>query len=150
MFASIRRWWGKGPDQFAEQKAALKRLDALAPLKFTPDKSTTAASNEEDAFICREAVINRHQRIDGFEFSLMPRLQSRFREESVLARRVYDDAIMRNLARAGVASLMGDRYALITPLRKYDLHRESSGIPDVLAVEETLDHIGLPLATVQV
>lgn len=40
--------------------------------------------------------------------------------------------------------------ALITPLRKYDLHRESSGIPDVLAVEETLDHIGLPLATAQV
>ena len=39
---------------------------------------------------------------------------------------------------------------LITPLRKYDLHRESSGIPDVLAMEETLDHIGLPLATVQV
>ena len=39
---------------------------------------------------------------------------------------------------------------LITPLRKYDLHRESSGIPDVLAVEETLDHIGLPLATAQV
>ncbi len=38
----------------------------------------------------------------------------------------------------------------ITPLRKYDLHRESSGIPDVLAVEETLDHIGLPLATAQV
>ena len=40
--------------------------------------------------------------------------------------------------------------AIITPLRKYDLHRESSGIPDVLAVEETLDHIGLPLATAQV
>ena len=39
---------------------------------------------------------------------------------------------------------------IITPLRKYDLHRESSGIPDVLAVEETLDHIGLPLATAQV
>ena len=39
---------------------------------------------------------------------------------------------------------------LITPLRKYDLHRESSGIPDVLAVEETLDHMGLPLAAVQV
>ena len=39
---------------------------------------------------------------------------------------------------------------VITPLRKYDLHRESSGIPDVLAVEETLDHIGLPLATAQV
>ena len=39
---------------------------------------------------------------------------------------------------------------IITPLRKYDLHRESSGIPDVLAVEETLDHMGLPLAAVQV
>lgn len=39
---------------------------------------------------------------------------------------------------------------VITPLRKYDLHRESSGIPDVLAVEETLDHMGLPLAAVQV
>ena len=53
-----------------------------------------------------------------------------------------------------VSSLCGigcqQKYQYITPLRKYDLHRESSGIPDVLAVEETLDHIGLPLATVQV
>ena len=113
MFATIRRWIGKAPEQDTGRQAALHRLDAIAPLKFVPDKTAAEVSAEEHAFICREAVINRHQRIEGFEFSLTPRFQSRFREQSALARRVYDDAIMRNLSRASVSSLLGDRYALM-------------------------------------
>ena len=63
----------------------------------------------------------------------------------------YDLAILDlGLPRMDGLELLRRLRARITPLRKYDLHRESSGIPDVLAVEETLDHIGLPLATVQV
>lgn len=113
MFATIRHWLGKPPDQKFAERAALQALDAVAPLKFAPENAPPAAANEEHAYICRETVINRHERIDGFEFSLSPRLQSRFTAQSALAKRVHDDAILRNLSHARVASLLGERYAFV-------------------------------------
>ena len=113
MFALIRRWLGLIPKRSTEQHEAFQRLDAVAPLKSAPEKIVAAKMNEELSFICREPVINRQERIDGYEFSLSRRLQSRFRERSEIVRRVYDDAIMRNLSQSGVSSLLGERYAFI-------------------------------------
>jgi EAL and modified HD-GYP domain-containing signal transduction protein len=113
MFALIRRWLGIGPDRSAAQQDALQMLDALAPLKFASENLAPARVNEAQAFICREVVINRQQKIDGYEFSLSPRLQSRFSEKSARVKQVCDDAILRNLSCLGVPSLLGNSQAII-------------------------------------
>lgn len=118
MLEMIRRWLGIGSTRSSEQQDAFQQLNALAPLKsapeqITPEKSAVAEVNEEHSFVCREAVLNRDERIDGYEFSLSRRLQSRVLERSALVQRVYDDAMLRNLSRSGVSSLLGHRFALI-------------------------------------
>jgi len=84
----------------------------VAPLKTAP-KDTAATGHEASSFVCREAILDRNERIAGYEFALGRELQSRMLEKSALIRRVYDDAMLRNLAPLGVSSLLGNRFAII-------------------------------------
>jgi len=84
---AIRRWLGIAPQGLAPQEAS--------------------------SFVCREAVLNRNERIGGYEFSLKRKLQARMLERSALIRRAYDEAMLHNLAPLGVSSLLGDRLAFI-------------------------------------
>lgn len=113
MFDFIRRWLGQAPAGKSEQQAAFRKLEALAPLKSAPEKTGAQEENQQHSFVCREAVLNREERIEGYEFSLSRRLQSRVQEKSALLQRVYDDAMLRNLSQSGVSSLLGERYAFI-------------------------------------
>ncbi len=112
MFEKISRWLGLAPAEKVEQ-VAFRKLEALAPLKSAPEKKVALEESQQHSFVCREAVLNRDERIDGYEFSLSRRLQSRVQEKSALVQRVYDDAMLRNLSLSGVSSLLGDRFALI-------------------------------------
>lgn len=89
---------------------AFEQLNTVAPLKTT--KATTAGS-EESSFVCREAILDRKERIAGYEFALGRALQSRMLEQSVLIRKIYDDAMLRNLVPLAVPSLLGSRIAFI-------------------------------------
>jgi len=109
---NIRNWLGNKTGE-AEPQDAFRQLNTVAPLK-TEQKGVSAENGQEaSSFICRESVLDRAERIAGYEFALGRELQSRMLEKSALIRRVYDDAMLRNLAPLGVSSLLGERFAFI-------------------------------------
>jgi len=68
---------------------------------------------KSSSFIRREAILDRNERIAGYEFALGQKVQSRLMDKSALIRRVYDEAMLGNLAPLGVSSLLGGRSAFI-------------------------------------
>ncbi len=111
MFEKIRRSLGIAPATSPEPQDAFQQLNAAAPLKSAQEGITAAGGKH--SFICREAVLNRDERIGGYLFSMNRRLPSRMLEKSLLVQRVQDDAILSNLALQGVVSMLGHRHAFI-------------------------------------
>jgi len=112
MFNKIRSLMG-GTGEESSQQDAFQQLNAVAPLKPQHKEKQPGEAKEEPSFVCREAVLDRAERIAGYEFALGRELQSRMLANSALIRRVYDDAMLRNLAPLGVSSLLGKRLAFI-------------------------------------
>jgi len=81
------------------------RLNSEAPLK--------SAREAGHAFVRREAVLNRAERIAGYEFSLSTSLQTRTSLGGEAAKRAYDAALLAQLSLHGVTSLLGNRLAFI-------------------------------------
>lgn len=88
------------PDSFA-------RLNDVAPLR------SAQTEDNESSFVCREPILNRSERIAGYEFLLPQHLHSRLASKSAAVRRAYDDALIRNLDSAGVGSLLEHRLAFV-------------------------------------
>lgn len=105
----IRRLMGSTIADAGTQEA-FQQLNTVAPLKTTKD---TVAGQEESSFVCREAILDRKEHIAGYVFALGRALQSRMLEQSALIRKVYDDAMLRNLVPLAVPALLGKRIAFI-------------------------------------
>lgn len=110
MFKSIRRLLGGSPKEPSPQ-ASFQQLNAVAPLK--PSIEGASKEHIHNAFICREAILDRNERIAGYEFALGQQVQARMMDKSAVIRRVYDDVMLNNLAPLGVSSLLGERSAVI-------------------------------------
>ena len=113
MFKALRRLVGIAPAA-ADSNEAFSQLNTLVPLK--PIQSDAPVSNEtreNTSFVCREAVLNRNERVAGYQFSLGRKLRASLLERNAVIRRTYDEAMLGNLAPLGVSSLLGDRFALI-------------------------------------
>jgi c-di-GMP phosphodiesterase len=113
MFEMIRSLLGMGPTRSGKSEEAFRKLNVVAPLKYAPKPIPAEGADQGFSFVCREAILNRDERIDGYQFSLERKLQSRMMERSALIQRVYDDSMLRNLAPLGVSSLLGQRFAFI-------------------------------------
>lgn len=111
MFDSILRLLGFAPG-FSDQDS-FRQLNEVAPLK--PEQAAMPGENvqKSSSFIRREAILDRNERIAGYEFALGQKVQSRLMDKSALIRRVYDEAMLGNLAPLGVSSLLGGRSAFI-------------------------------------
>ena len=111
MFDSILRLLGVAP-RFSDQDS-FQQLNEVAPLK--PEQAAVPGENvqKSSSFIRREAILDRNERIAGYEFALGQKVQSRLMDKSALIRRVYDEAMLGNLAPLGVSSLLGGRSAFI-------------------------------------
>lgn len=68
---------------------------------------------EITSFLGREAILDREERIVGYEFSLNARMRSRIQDVRERVQKVYDDALLRNLSGLKVDSLLGDRLAFV-------------------------------------
>ena len=112
MFDSIRRLMGGSPKEPSAQ-ATFQQLNAVAPLKPSLDGAAKEKVPKSSSFICREAILDRNERIAGYEFALGHKVQSRMMDKSAVIRRVYDDVMLNNLAPLGVSSLLGERNAFI-------------------------------------
>lgn len=73
-----------------------------------------SAKSEISAFVCRDHMFDRSERIRGYEFSLDRQQQSRFADRSPLIRRVYDDALLRELAASRMGDALVDQVAIVT------------------------------------
>lgn len=111
MFDSILRLLGVAP-RFSDQDS-FRQLNEVAPLK--PEQAAVPGKNVQkgSSFIRREAILDRNERIAGYEFALGQKVQNRLLDKSALIRRVYDEAMLSNLAPLGVSSLLGGRSAFI-------------------------------------
>lgn len=98
--------------------AAEKPLQAdaavAAALAATGRRPAVAGAAPASAdFVRREALIDRAERIAGYEFSLLCGLQQRLKNRSGSARRAFDAALLTRLALQGGDSLLGQRLAFV-------------------------------------
>lgn len=126
MFESLRRALGGAQKEEASPQASFQQLNEVAPLK--PAQSASPKESGHSSFICREAILDRNERIAGYEFALGLGVQARMMDKSALIRRVYDEAMLNNLAPLGVSTLLGERNAFIR------LSVESLTIPQLEAL----------------
>lgn len=78
---------------------------SATPLLANDSPAATLPSNEpstdnDRSFICRAPLIDRHERIAGYEFSLKRNLQNRLQGRSTAARRAYDEVLLKSLVTA--------------------------------------------------
>lgn len=116
MLHFFRRLLAKGAHQKSSPgpEAAFERLKEVAPLKSEVERHVlSGVETVGHSFVCREAVLGRQERVAGYEFTLPESIQSRLQGKRELVQRVYDDALLRNLASMGVHSLLGHRLAFV-------------------------------------
>lgn len=99
------------------QPSAKATDDGPPPPPPPPQKSgkTLPASTAEEAqsFVCREPLLNRNQRIAGYQFSLPEEVELRLQSGMEFLPKIYDDAILRNLTSLGDDALLGSRLAFV-------------------------------------
>lgn len=102
------------PAAMATQTDAYRRLDQEIPLQGEAGRQ---------AFVRREAILDAHEKVAGYEFSLQGGLRSRLEQHAVMARRAYDAALIGRLAANDISSLLGHRLAFVC------LYPESLALP---------------------
>lgn len=127
MFESLRRVFG-GTQKKPSPEEYFQQLNEVAPLKLSQSGAEKEDAHGSASFICREAILDRTEHIAGYEFALGKGVQARMMDKSAVIRRVYDEAMLGNLAPLGVSSLLGERSAFIR------LSVESLKIPQLEAL----------------
>lgn len=104
-------------------------LDKLAPLKETsaaiaPPPSVAQPGNRSEgvadrSVICREAVLDREQRVTGYEFMLRGGIRDRVRVQSRRIFHVYNEVVIQNLLQFSIHTLLDHRQAFITVIDSF-------------------------------
>lgn len=124
MFEALLRFFtgkGKETDGKPAPNKEFQLLNKLAPIKDTVEGATTEAkptggdSSAEAAHsvVCREAVLNREQRVAGYEFTLRKSMRQRIRHSGAAILRLYDDVLVKNLVGMQIERLLGERLAFV-------------------------------------
>lgn len=85
---------------------AFQRLNEIAPLRSDPQ-------SVRRSFVCREPILNRQEKVAGYEFLLNQRLHKRFSGKNPALRRAYDDGLIINLSLSAMGSLLGHRLSFV-------------------------------------
>jgi EAL and modified HD-GYP domain-containing signal transduction protein len=86
---------------------------------------------ETSAFICREALLGRDQKIVGYEFSHPLSLQSNIMKKRARVRQFYDEVLLRHLAELHLESFLGERLVLLGIASISLAHPMLSNLPKV-------------------
>ncbi|HEY0562554.1 MAG TPA: HDOD domain-containing protein [Methylophilus sp.] len=109
----------RAPSTRQASKLKLARLNALTPLKHTLQPPHTAAQPQNLAqapqalppsAVCREAVLNRAQKVAGYAFSLTYNV----RRHSEVIQSLCDDMLLMNLLEMDIQRLLGKRLTFIS------------------------------------
>jgi c-di-GMP phosphodiesterase len=98
--------------------------DALADTSPAASPAATGLEGEADAavarsVICREAVLNREQRVAGYQFMLRKSTRDRIHGQSRRIHHVYNEVLVRNLIQYSIDTLLGHRLAFIDVLDSF-------------------------------
>ena len=103
------------------QKAAFRKLDAVAPLVSEAHAapvevvthSSTPLAPASHSIVRREAVLGNDRRVAGYAFSLVYQANPRVLASSTGIQRLYDKVLLRNLNVMGVQRLLEHRLAFV-------------------------------------
>ena len=123
MASFFNRLLGKGEPAVAATKVAANGaaggtlpMPARAPdhERVQTGKTQPAAETEPvQSFVCREPVLDRNERIAGYQFSLPEEVELRLQSDFEFLQKIYDDAVLRNLTSLGDDALLGPRLAFV-------------------------------------
>jgi EAL and modified HD-GYP domain-containing signal transduction protein len=107
MLGLLRRMWGAAEKPLHAEPAIATIATA------TPRPAAAVATLAPGDFMRRETLIDRAERIAGYEFSLFSGLQQRLKSRGGSARRAFDAALLTRLTLQGGSSLLGQRLAFV-------------------------------------
>lgn len=107
MFKIIRALFSRRAAQ-PQQAQTFERLNEVAPLR-----NNQQAHASERSFVCREPILNRLEKVAGYEFLLNQRLHKRFSGKNPALRKAYDAGLIINLSTLGTGKLLGHRLSFI-------------------------------------
>ncbi|MDA8092661.1 MAG: HDOD domain-containing protein [Betaproteobacteria bacterium] len=99
------------------ERAPIKQAPAAAPGESRrPPEAVNAEAGEDKSpsLICREAILDRTQRVAAYEFMLNPNARSRIRASSERVLRLYDEVLVQHILDLRPERLLGHRLAFIT------------------------------------
>ncbi|MCL2021796.1 MAG: HDOD domain-containing protein [Betaproteobacteria bacterium] len=115
MFAFLRGIFGK-PKRDKVGEAKTPEVSALPSAHITSthaEEEKQAPDDPTNAFLCRETILGRDQRIIGYEFSHPQQVHARLIDKRARARQYYDGALLSQLAGMQLESIIGQRLAFL-------------------------------------
>ncbi|MGB0129512.1 MAG: HDOD domain-containing protein [Rhodocyclaceae bacterium] len=94
-------------------------LNAAAPVLGIPGASGAVPDPGQSSFICREALLNRDQRVAGYEFMLRRSARGRVLGQSRRIHHVYSDVVVGNMVQFSIGRLLGHRKAFVAVLDSF-------------------------------
>ncbi len=70
-------------------------------------------ANATSSIICREAILNKSQKVAAYSFGLTQNVKARLAKSSALAQSLYDDALIESVIRMNIEALQGRRFVFI-------------------------------------
>jgi EAL and modified HD-GYP domain-containing signal transduction protein len=107
MFQFLRKLFGK------KAPPGKKKTVRGEPRGNGPPKSESQRATANHTFVCRDSILNRDQRIAGYEFSLHKRLHERLSGKSLVVRRAYDEVLLRHLDSTNAGSILSNRMVVV-------------------------------------
>ncbi|MBK8752179.1 MAG: hypothetical protein IPL99_11290 [Candidatus Competibacteraceae bacterium] len=127
LFAFFSNRWIR--NRAAAEQRDFQMLNALAPVKdadpagvatMQTEHGDPAGSAAARSVICREAVLNREQRVAGYEFMLRGKIHEQMRMPNRRPHyRFYNEVMINHLLQDSVSKLLGHRHAFITVLGSF-------------------------------
>lgn len=132
------------PQARQEERRRFEELNRQAPLRASGDGGAPPAA--ADAYLCRETVLGRDQRVAGYQFMLHEGTRNRIRTRGRRIHHVYAEVLVRNLAQAQVARLLGHRAAFLDIPDSFLEHPCLLELPpaNTVLVVTSLDEDGAP------
>ena len=116
MFSFLYRWFGKkttARSAYREDVAAFQQLEQLVPRIDAEEAEQEGRIAAGDRIMCREAILDRTQRVVGYQFMLRSSVIQRIRASGPRIRRLYDQVLTAHLRQLELGRLLGGRFALI-------------------------------------
>ncbi len=94
---------------------AYGRLNEISSIINRGDASLSAPPSPRaiSSYLLRDPLLDRNERIAGYEFSLDRQKQMRFKDRGAVIRKVHDDTLMRVLSTVQVDRLLVNRLAIV-------------------------------------